>query len=171
MRDEQVGQAQLCLQVVEQVQDLVLYEHVERGHGFVQDDDFRVEREGAGYGHALALAAGEFVRVAAHGAARQGYHVEQLGGAFDAQLLWVEFALFGGGQCALSVGGFDELRHPLFGVAAGRLCACDFLLGVCQGAVAVDLQRFFDQAEDRVHRVQGPVGVLEHGLEAATQLE
>ena len=62
--DEQVGEAELLLQVAQQVDDLRLHRHVERRHRLVADDQARVERQGAGDADALALPAGEFVRVA-----------------------------------------------------------------------------------------------------------
>ena len=52
------------LEIVEQVQDLRLDRDVERADRFVADDEVGVERERAGDADALALAAGEFVRVA-----------------------------------------------------------------------------------------------------------
>ena len=48
----------------EQVEDLRLDRDVERGDGLVGDDELRLQRERAGDPDALALAAGELVRVA-----------------------------------------------------------------------------------------------------------
>ena len=64
MRDEDVGEPELALEVLEQVQDLRLHGHVERGHRLVADDQLGVDREGARDADALALAAGELVREA-----------------------------------------------------------------------------------------------------------
>ena len=64
MGDEEVGQAELLLQVFQQVDDLRLNRHVERRDRLVGDDEVRVRRERAGDADALALAAGELVRVA-----------------------------------------------------------------------------------------------------------
>ena len=64
VRDEEVGEAQLGLQLLQELQDLRLDRDVERGDAFVGDDDLRVEAERAGDADALALAAGEFVRIA-----------------------------------------------------------------------------------------------------------
>ena len=69
--DEQIGEAELALQVAQQVDDLRLHRDVERRDRLVADDQARVERQRAGDADALALAAGEFVRVA----------VERLGAA------------------------------------------------------------------------------------------
>ena len=66
VRDEEVGEAELRLQVHEQVDDLRLHRDVERRDGLVADDDPGLDRERARDAEALALAAGEFVRVLAH---------------------------------------------------------------------------------------------------------
>ena len=62
--DEEVGEPELLLQVLEQVDDLRLDRDVERGDRLVADDELRVERQRPGDADALALAAGELVRVA-----------------------------------------------------------------------------------------------------------
>ena len=61
--DEQVGQAEIVLQVAHQVEDLGLDRHVERRGRLVAQDQVRLAGERPGDGDALALAAGEFVRV------------------------------------------------------------------------------------------------------------
>ena len=48
MRDEQVAEAALPLQVGKQVEDLGLNREVQRAHGLVADNDLRVGYEGAG---------------------------------------------------------------------------------------------------------------------------
>ena len=65
VRDEQVGEPELRLQVQHQVDDLRLDRDVERGDRLVGDDQLRPDGERAGDADALALAAGEFVREAA----------------------------------------------------------------------------------------------------------
>ena len=62
--DEQVGDAEVLLQVLEQVQDLGLDRDVEGGDGLVADDELRPKGDRAGDPDALALAAGELIRVA-----------------------------------------------------------------------------------------------------------
>ena len=62
VRDEQVRQAELALQVHQQVDDLRLDRHVERGDRLVADDQLRVERQRPRDADALPLAAGELVR-------------------------------------------------------------------------------------------------------------
>ena len=62
VRDEQVREAELVLEVVEQVDDLRLDRDVERGDRLVEQDQPRLERERAGDADPLALAAGELVR-------------------------------------------------------------------------------------------------------------
>ena len=63
VRDEQVGQLELVLQIHQQVDDLRLDRDVERRDRLVADDQLRVQRQRAGDADALALAAGEFVRI------------------------------------------------------------------------------------------------------------
>jgi hypothetical protein len=62
--DEDIGEAEAPLQVLQQVDDLRLDRDVERRHRLVADDQARLDRQGAGDGDALPLAAGEFVGVA-----------------------------------------------------------------------------------------------------------
>jgi hypothetical protein len=55
--DEQIGQLEAVLEVVEQVDDLRLHRHVERGDRLVQHDQPRLERQRPRDADALALAA------------------------------------------------------------------------------------------------------------------
>ena len=70
--DEEIGEAELLLQVDQQVEHLRLHRDVERRDRLVGDDQLGIDRERPGDAEALALAAGEFVRVLAHGVARAG---------------------------------------------------------------------------------------------------
>ena len=65
VRDEEVGEAEPRLEVDQQVEDLRLDRDVERRDRLVGDDQLRLERERARDADALALAAGELVRIAA----------------------------------------------------------------------------------------------------------
>ena len=62
VRDEDVGEAELALQIGEQVEDLRLDRDVERRDRLVADDELRPQREGARDADALSLAAGELRR-------------------------------------------------------------------------------------------------------------
>ena len=64
MGDEEVGELQLLPQLLEQVDDLGLDRDVERRDRLVADDEVRRRGERPGDADALALAAGELVRVA-----------------------------------------------------------------------------------------------------------
>ena len=64
MGDEDDREPELALQVAQQVEDLRLDRDVERGDGLVGDDQLRLQRERPRDADALALAAGELVRVA-----------------------------------------------------------------------------------------------------------
>ena len=66
------------LQVAEQVDDLGLDRHVERGDAFVGDDQPRVDRQRPGDAGALALAAGHAARPAVGEGAVEADEVEQL---------------------------------------------------------------------------------------------
>ena len=62
--DEEIGEIVLGLQVAQQIDDLRLHAHVERRGRLVEHDEARLEHHGARDRDALALAAGEFVRIA-----------------------------------------------------------------------------------------------------------
>ena len=59
--DQQQRHAQALLQGFEQQQDLALHGHVQRGGGFVGDQQFRLAGQGHGDHHPLALAAGQLM--------------------------------------------------------------------------------------------------------------
>jgi len=66
MGDEQVGEAVPALQVDQQIDDLGLDRYIERRYRLVAHDEIGPERKGARDADALALAAGELVRIVAH---------------------------------------------------------------------------------------------------------
>jgi hypothetical protein len=76
VRDEEIGEAELLLEVAQQVQHLRLDRDVERRGGLVADEELRLDRERARDADALALAARELVRVADH-EARVDLHARQ----------------------------------------------------------------------------------------------
>src|SRR5215469_8347359 len=53
VRNKEIGQAQALLKLDQQVQDLGLYRDVEGRHGFVADDEPRLERQCTGDSNAL----------------------------------------------------------------------------------------------------------------------
>ena len=63
MAHEYHGEAELVLELVQKVDNLLLHGNIERGCRLVGDDELRVARERHGDEHALALAAGELMRV------------------------------------------------------------------------------------------------------------
>ena len=79
--DEEIGEAEFRLQLAEKVENPRLHRDVERRDALVGDDDLRRERQRAGDADALALAAGEFVRMAAHVIGRQPDAAEEVGDA------------------------------------------------------------------------------------------
>ena len=76
--DEQIGQPQFPLQLLQQVDDLRPDRHVERAHRLVGDDHRGVQRERPRQPHPLALPAGQLVRVPPGVHRRQPDHLEQL---------------------------------------------------------------------------------------------
>ena len=76
--DEEVGDAELGLQVAQQVEDLRADRDVERRDRLVEHDELRRQRQRPGDGDALALAARELVREQVGGPVRQPDQIEQL---------------------------------------------------------------------------------------------
>ena len=67
------------LQLEQQIDDLRLHRDVERRDQLVGDQAFGLDGERARDADALALAAGEFVRIAVGRIGRQAHEIEQLG--------------------------------------------------------------------------------------------
>ncbi|MPN05417.1 hypothetical protein SDC9_152667 [bioreactor metagenome] len=63
VRDEDQRHAALVHQIGDEVEDLLLHGDVERGGGFVRNQQLGVAGQSHGNGDALALAAGELVRI------------------------------------------------------------------------------------------------------------
>src|SRR4051812_40822283 len=78
MRDEDVGEAEVVLKRLEQVDHLRLDRDVECGDGLVGDDQLRPKRERTRDADALALAARELVREAVVVLGREAHGLEQL---------------------------------------------------------------------------------------------
>ena len=81
MTDEQVGEPEFLLQILQQVQHLRPHRHIERRHRLITDDQFRTRREGTSDGDALALAAGELMRIALRRLGPQPDGFQQFGDA------------------------------------------------------------------------------------------
>src|SRR6516162_4465967 len=80
--DEQVGQAQLSLQIPQQVEDLGTDRHVKRGHGLVEHDKLRRQCQSARDGDALPLPARELVREEVCRMAGESDEIKQMQHAF-----------------------------------------------------------------------------------------
>ena len=78
VRDEQIGEPALLLQILQQVDHLRLHRDVERRHRLVAHDELGLHRERARDADALALTAGEFVRIARRVLGAQPDLLEQL---------------------------------------------------------------------------------------------
>ena len=66
VRDEQIGEMEFALQILQKVEGLRLDRNIQRADGFITDDQLRVERQGARQTDPLALSAGKGMRVALH---------------------------------------------------------------------------------------------------------
>jgi hypothetical protein len=71
MADEQIGQAQLALQVLHEIEHLGLHRDIERTDRLVGHDQAGAGYQSAGNGDALALAAGGLVRMLSASCARR----------------------------------------------------------------------------------------------------
>ena len=78
VRNEEIGQSQILLEIREDVEHLCLNRHVKRGDRLIAHQQLRVERNAACDAHALALTAGELMRIAAQLRFRQADHLEEL---------------------------------------------------------------------------------------------
>ena len=81
VRDEEVGQAALALQVLHDVEHLRLHAHVERRRGLVANQELGLRGQRARDRNALALAARELVRELVDIARSQAHRRQQLGHA------------------------------------------------------------------------------------------
>ena len=86
MRDKEIGQAQLFLQVVQQVDHLGLNGHVQRGDGLVADNEFGLDGQSPGNADSLALAAGKLMGEPAGMLPVQTHQLQQLIDALPALL-------------------------------------------------------------------------------------
>ena len=77
MGDEQIGQAELVLQIQQQIDDLRLHRHIECGHRLIGDNQAGIERERAGNADALALSAAEGMGKTVHIFDGQLHDIEQ----------------------------------------------------------------------------------------------
>ncbi len=75
---EEIGQPELILQILEQINHLGLYWNIQRGHGLIADDQFGIKRQRSGDPDSLPLAAGELVGIATHVLFSQPDHPQQL---------------------------------------------------------------------------------------------
>src|ERR1700722_2098620 len=85
VRDEQVGQLQLLLQVLQQIDYLRLDRDIERRDWLVEHEEAWIHRESPRDANSLTLAAGKFVRQTIHCVGAHPDHREQLG---DSALLF-----------------------------------------------------------------------------------
>ena len=78
VRNEQVGEIQLPLQILEQVDDLRLHRDVESRDGLIADDEAGPQGKRARDADPLPLPAREFMRIALRGRTRQADKIQHL---------------------------------------------------------------------------------------------
>src|SRR3954463_223015 len=78
VRDEEISNATLLLQIHEQVDDLRLHGNIQRAHRFIADDQLGLDRQSAGDPNPLTLASAEFVRITLGVLRIQPYVLQQL---------------------------------------------------------------------------------------------
>ena len=165
--DEQVGQPHLLLQVLKHVDDLRLDRNVQRGDRLVADDELGVHSQGAGDADALALTAGELVRVAVGVLTVQADALEQ-GDDLVMTLLGVGAQVVDIDALADDVADghagvqarVGVLEHDLHTAAVGQHINGDLFLFVKQDLAVVD-----DGAVGRL--IQAQQGAARRGLAAA----
>src|SRR5215510_12228214 len=79
MRNEQVCQAQLLLQFLEQIDDLALNRDIEGGDRLVADDHIGIDGKRPGDAYPLSLTARQFMRIAQRHIGEQPDQLQQLG--------------------------------------------------------------------------------------------
>lgn len=78
MGNEDIGQPEIPLQFIKQVQNLRLHRDIQGGHRLVEDHEIRVEDQRAGHGDALALPTGKLRRAPVGHVGTQRNPVENL---------------------------------------------------------------------------------------------
>src|SRR5437868_7408897 len=81
MRDKQVRQPELALQVRQQIDDLRAHTHVKRRDRFIEHHEAGFERESAGDADALPLSSRKFVWISIESAFLESHRVQQFTGS------------------------------------------------------------------------------------------
>ncbi len=108
MRNEQVREAEVALQLRKQVYNLRADAHVQSRNRLVTDDEFRAERQSAGDHDALALAPAELVRIPARRGGVEADGTKQFG----------NFVFYGALISILAMNN-KRLRYQIFDTHAG----------------------------------------------------
>ena len=82
--DQEIGKVKFLLEFLKKEENLGADGDIEGGDGFVSNDERGAENQGASDANALALAAGELVRIAVCGVAGQANATQELLGAAEA---------------------------------------------------------------------------------------
>jgi hypothetical protein len=81
MRDKKIGETQCVLELLQEVHDLRLDRHVQRGHRLITNDEVGLDREGTGNPDSLALPSTEFVRITLGVLGEEADQIEELSDA------------------------------------------------------------------------------------------
>src|SRR4030088_2953410 len=81
VRVDQIGEPHRCLKAVQELQDLIRHQRIERGGHLVTDDQVRPRRERTGNAHPLLLPTGKLSRQALRQRGVESYGLEQFGDA------------------------------------------------------------------------------------------
>src|SRR5438132_12871314 len=79
MRNEQVGQSKLLLEISQQIDDLRLDRDVQRGDRFVCNNKFWFKRQRPRDTDSLPLSAAELVRIPVHHGGIQAHNIQKVG--------------------------------------------------------------------------------------------
>ena len=83
MRNKQIGQAQLCLQLLQQIDDLRLNRDVQCSNGLIQHNELRVDGQRSGNPHPLTLSTGKLMGIAVNTICAQADNIQQVLNALE----------------------------------------------------------------------------------------
>src|ERR1700730_12819872 len=92
VRDEQIGEAEVALELLEKIHDLRADADIESRHRFIGDDELRPQSESASDTNALALASGELVRITGQSGSIHSHRMQKFTHALAAGVTAEAFA-------------------------------------------------------------------------------
>ena len=110
MSDEDIGQTQILLQLLKQIQNLRLNGNVQCGNRLVADDDFRIHSQSTGNTNALAAAAVQLMGINVGIALSQAYRAHELQGALFNSFLALNQLVLDNGLANKLHNGFTRVQ-------------------------------------------------------------